>query len=348
MQELFTILSKLLEVENKTEEKKPEIKVQDAGINPFSLRKNGFGHIEGQCLILLKEDVLIERKCTFAPLTDEVVIVRTKNDEILSEQDYKKAEQILHDGIHEHCKELLNDVLNSDDSIDLENDDDIEEDDEYYEENDLFNNFEITPSFENEEIEDTTREILLEKIYIHEKDKKIDINLSVLTQHDYYIGMLSLSEPYDKRQSLAKQIDKILKELISTDEMFENSKEEEIDIITTYCEVISIKDSTTTSLEKYIEEEKKNKSSSVNKTIITTAPVVETKWNEIIRNLREDNNLTQKEVASLLGVSQRVYSNYECGQTELSIGSIITLSKFYKVSTDYLLGLTNKRTSKTK
>ena len=67
------------------------------------------------------------------------------------------------------------------------------------------------------------------------------------------------------------------------------------------------------------------------------------KWNEIIRNLREDNDLKQKDVAAILGVSQRVYSNYECGQTELSINLIIKLANYYNVSTDYLLGLTKNK-----
>lgn len=60
---------------------------------------------------------------------------------------------------------------------------------------------------------------------------------------------------------------------------------------------------------------------------------------ERIRELREDNDLKQKELASLLKTTQQVYSRYEKGVTEIPVRHIITLSKFYKVSTDYILGL---------
>ncbi len=61
-----------------------------------------------------------------------------------------------------------------------------------------------------------------------------------------------------------------------------------------------------------------------------------------IRELREDNDLTQKQVASILCCSQQVYSNYELGQRDIPTAILIALSKFYKVSTDYILGLTDK------
>ena len=67
------------------------------------------------------------------------------------------------------------------------------------------------------------------------------------------------------------------------------------------------------------------------------------KWNEIIRNLREDNDLTQTQVANLLGVSQRVYSNYERGEVEISLDSLIKLADYYNVSMDYILGRTKKK-----
>lgn len=67
------------------------------------------------------------------------------------------------------------------------------------------------------------------------------------------------------------------------------------------------------------------------------------KWYEIIRNLREDKDLTQTDIAKILGVSQRVYSNYECGQVEISLDSLMKLADFYKVSVDYLLGRTKKK-----
>lgn len=60
---------------------------------------------------------------------------------------------------------------------------------------------------------------------------------------------------------------------------------------------------------------------------------------EIIRELREDNDLTQQQVADILGTTQQVYSRYEKGVNEMPIRHIIALCKFYKVSSDYILGL---------
>lgn len=61
-----------------------------------------------------------------------------------------------------------------------------------------------------------------------------------------------------------------------------------------------------------------------------------------LRDLREDRDLTQKEVAAYLNCSQQVYSNYELGQRDLPTYVLISLSSFYGVSTDYILGLTDK------
>lgn len=60
-----------------------------------------------------------------------------------------------------------------------------------------------------------------------------------------------------------------------------------------------------------------------------------------IRDLREDNDLTQKQVAQSLNCSQQVYSNYELGQRDIPTDILIKLSKFYDVSTDYILGLSD-------
>ncbi len=60
-----------------------------------------------------------------------------------------------------------------------------------------------------------------------------------------------------------------------------------------------------------------------------------------IRDLREDRDLTQKQIATTLHCSQQVYSNYELGQRDIPTDILIKLSNLYKVSTDYLLGLTN-------
>ena len=67
------------------------------------------------------------------------------------------------------------------------------------------------------------------------------------------------------------------------------------------------------------------------------------KYPEKIRDLREDHDLTQQQVADYLGTSQTMYARYERGANELPIHHLITLSKYYGVSTDYLLGLTKER-----
>jgi len=62
-----------------------------------------------------------------------------------------------------------------------------------------------------------------------------------------------------------------------------------------------------------------------------------------IRDLREDNDLTQKQIAEYLHIKQNTYSQYENGQRQISIEALIALAKFYKTSTDYILGLTDER-----
>ena len=60
-----------------------------------------------------------------------------------------------------------------------------------------------------------------------------------------------------------------------------------------------------------------------------------------IRDLREDRDLTQKELAAVLSCSQQVYSNYELGQRDIPTDILIKLSAFYNVSVDYILQITN-------
>ena len=62
-----------------------------------------------------------------------------------------------------------------------------------------------------------------------------------------------------------------------------------------------------------------------------------------IRDLREDHDLTQKELAEYLHIRQNTYSQYENGQRQLPIEILITLAKYYKTSTDYILGLTEEQ-----
>ena len=60
---------------------------------------------------------------------------------------------------------------------------------------------------------------------------------------------------------------------------------------------------------------------------------------EILRELREDRDLTQSDIANLLGTTQQVYSRYENGVNELPIRHLITLCRYYNVTSDYVLGL---------
>ena len=62
-----------------------------------------------------------------------------------------------------------------------------------------------------------------------------------------------------------------------------------------------------------------------------------------IRDLREDKDMTQREMAELLHCSQRVYSNYEKGERDIPTEILIALARFHKTSTDYIPGLTNKK-----
>ncbi len=62
-----------------------------------------------------------------------------------------------------------------------------------------------------------------------------------------------------------------------------------------------------------------------------------------IRDLREDADLTQKQMGEILNCSQRIYSNYERGDVDISTQILIKLAEFHKTSVDYLLGLTNEK-----
>lgn len=58
-----------------------------------------------------------------------------------------------------------------------------------------------------------------------------------------------------------------------------------------------------------------------------------------LRDLREDHDMSQKQIAEILGIQQTVYSRYERGSQTIPLQHLITLAKFYRVTTDYLLGL---------
>lgn len=60
-----------------------------------------------------------------------------------------------------------------------------------------------------------------------------------------------------------------------------------------------------------------------------------------IRDLREDHDLSQSDLGSILNISQRTYSHYERGERDIPTDILISLAKYYHTSVDYLLGLTS-------
>ena len=65
-----------------------------------------------------------------------------------------------------------------------------------------------------------------------------------------------------------------------------------------------------------------------------------------LRDLREDHDLTQEQVAKLLGTSQTMYARYERGASELPIRHLLTLCQIYKVSADFILGISEHKQAK--
>lgn len=63
-----------------------------------------------------------------------------------------------------------------------------------------------------------------------------------------------------------------------------------------------------------------------------------------IRDLREDADLTQKQLGEALHCSQQAYANYELGLRDIPTGLLVALARFHGTSVDYLLGLTDVRT----
>lgn len=64
---------------------------------------------------------------------------------------------------------------------------------------------------------------------------------------------------------------------------------------------------------------------------------------ERIKSLREDNDLTQKNIAAYLNIAQNTYSQYENGKREIPIPILVKLCLYFNVSSDYILGLSNKK-----
>ncbi len=69
------------------------------------------------------------------------------------------------------------------------------------------------------------------------------------------------------------------------------------------------------------------------------------KYNERIREIREERFLTQQIIADLLHIGQRTYSDYESGKTRIPIDSLIILAQFYDVSLDYISGVSDIKNS---
>lgn len=69
------------------------------------------------------------------------------------------------------------------------------------------------------------------------------------------------------------------------------------------------------------------------------------KYIERIRALREDKDLTQTDVANLLNIGQKTYSDYELGKTRIPLDSMLVLAKYYNVSMDYLSGASDIKTA---
>lgn len=67
------------------------------------------------------------------------------------------------------------------------------------------------------------------------------------------------------------------------------------------------------------------------------------KYMERIRALREDQDLTQTDVANLLNIGQKTYSDYELGKTRIPLDSVMILAKYYNVSMDYICGASDVR-----
>lgn len=66
------------------------------------------------------------------------------------------------------------------------------------------------------------------------------------------------------------------------------------------------------------------------------------KYYERIRELREDRDLKQSDLAKILGTTQQVYSRYETGINEIPLRHLVTLCQYYHISADYILGLCDK------
>ena len=79
--------------------------------------------------------------------------------------------------------------------------------------------------------------------------------------------------------------------------------------------------------------------------MLTKVGVSVMNYRERMRNIREDHDLTQSEIAKLLNKSQQGYNHIETGRAELKIDDLIKLCKFYNLSADYIIGLIDRKQS---
>lgn len=73
-----------------------------------------------------------------------------------------------------------------------------------------------------------------------------------------------------------------------------------------------------------------------------TGEAISMDYRKRIRDLREDHDKTQTQIAKVLGTSQTMYARYERGASELPIRHLLKLAEYYNVTTDYLLGRTDR------
>ena len=66
-------------------------------------------------------------------------------------------------------------------------------------------------------------------------------------------------------------------------------------------------------------------------------------YRERLRNIREDHDLTQADLGKLINKSQQGYNHIEAGRAELKIDDLVKICKFYNLSADYIIGLTDKK-----
>ncbi|MGN0396177.1 MAG: helix-turn-helix domain-containing protein [Coprococcus sp.] len=67
------------------------------------------------------------------------------------------------------------------------------------------------------------------------------------------------------------------------------------------------------------------------------------RYNERIREMRINKDMTQKQVADILHIGQRTYADYESGKTRIPVDSLLKLAKHYNVSVDYISGVSNEK-----